>query len=182
MTLIKNKKGFTLLELLVVVLIIGILAAIAMPQYKRAVMKARLSTGIPLTESLFQAEQAYYLAHNEYALNLDDLDLEVPHDDSCERWQDSTGSGYTCNWGSLNIQGNGTSFVFLYPPIWDADGDDYKCYTGYLRILIVDDTGEYQPNERYCLAKTDNRPANGACLDLGGTYANGNSYWNFYKM
>ena len=39
----RNKKGFTLLELLVVVLIIGILASIALPQYTKAVEKAKLS-------------------------------------------------------------------------------------------------------------------------------------------
>ena len=65
----KNKKlnkGFTLIEMLVVVLIIGILAGIALPQYQMAVTKAKIASILPLMRRWKDAMYEYKLQHGDY--------------------------------------------------------------------------------------------------------------------
>ncbi|WP_187980238.1 pilin [Pseudomonas oryzihabitans] len=51
----KAQKGFTLIELMIVVAIIGILAAVAIPQYQNYVIRAKLGNALTAADTLKQA-------------------------------------------------------------------------------------------------------------------------------
>jgi len=59
MKTLNNKKGFTLLEMLVVVLIIGILAGVALPSYRKALIKSKLAQVDAMMDAAKKNVQAY---------------------------------------------------------------------------------------------------------------------------
>lgn len=62
----KNRGGFTLIEVLVVVLIIGILSSIALPQYQKSVVKARIAEAKILVNTLYYSLERYKTEHLAY--------------------------------------------------------------------------------------------------------------------
>ena len=74
---VTSLAGFTLLELLVTVLIIGILAAVALPRYEKAVIKARTVEAQVNLKALTDAQERYWLMYRSYTNTLNDLDVRV---------------------------------------------------------------------------------------------------------
>jgi len=63
---LRSKKGFTLIELMIVVAIIGILAAIAIPNFLRFQAKSKQSEAKTNLGGIFTAQTAYFGEKNTY--------------------------------------------------------------------------------------------------------------------
>ncbi len=65
----RDSKGFTLIELMIVVVIIGILAALAIPRFMRATTRAKQSEAKQILKQIYVMQRAYRQQYETYACN-----------------------------------------------------------------------------------------------------------------
>ena len=133
----KMCKGFTLLEMLVVVLIIGILAAIAIPQYQMSVGRTKFTTLKSFTKTIVESLQRYYMVNNAYPSGYAELDITfddmTPGFSDSEEFEFSVSGGISCTvWFGNNNLINCNRKIFgttMSYYVWRDTNKPYICRT-----------------------------------------------------
>ena len=73
----RNQQGFTLIELMIVVAIIGILAAVALPAYQDYTTRSKVSEGIGLASAAKSAVSEYRVSQADWPTNTGEAGLEA---------------------------------------------------------------------------------------------------------
>lgn len=80
MAFLRRKIGVTLTEVLIVVVILGILATLALPMFVKTIEKAKVGEAISNLNLIRTGQKIYFLEYNEYSPTITDLNIEDPND------------------------------------------------------------------------------------------------------
>ncbi len=131
----RTPKGFTLVELLIVVTIIGILAAVAYPSYNEYVRKGKRAEAKTRLLQLAQLQERYFSENNSYTTNIASLLGTTGTIYSSETNNPSAGYQVSAASGSATGQTIANSFVLTATPQLNQTADT-KCGT-----LTIQHTG-----------------------------------------
>ena len=77
-----NKKAFTLTEVLIVIVILGVLAATALPMLVKTLEKGMVGEAISNLDFIESAQKIYFLANSVFSSDIDSLNIENPNSSS----------------------------------------------------------------------------------------------------
>ncbi|BAL97235.1 type IV pilin protein [Rubrivivax gelatinosus] len=96
-------QGFTLIELAIVVVVLGVLAAVALPSFMDSIRKGRRSDAYAAVAAVQQAQERWRSNHAQYTTSLTDLGLS----------SSSSSGHYTIEIGSSGAAGDTLSSAYV---------------------------------------------------------------------
>ncbi len=119
------RKGFTLVELAVVVVIIGVLAAFGVPRFLESVERSKASESFGYLSALRSAQERFQAREGTYADNIDKLDIQY----SVPKYFDLPADGAIVadedTWSmTLTRKANSAGYTANYTVTFTQDGFD----------------------------------------------------------
>ena len=106
----RSRAGFTLIELMIVVAIIGILAAVAIPSYRRYVVRARSAETFTVLQAIREAEERWFNSDEGNRTYLAADWMPVAPAAGCERNAVNWGVPTDANWTRLGFTPDGPTY------------------------------------------------------------------------
>ena len=111
----RNEKGFTLVELMVVVVIIGILASLAMPRFSQMISRAKTTEAKRILGQIIELEIAYYYKFSVFFAfdNVDapEIDFLLPSNSKFDYKFVDNGDGTGTGTATENVDLNGDADI-----------------------------------------------------------------------
>ncbi len=122
-----NRKGFTLIEMMIVIAIIAVLAAVALPNMLGARKAAAEKSAMSELKTLGTAAEAYYIREGSYPTNTSSFLSDLASKDLLsDYYSDKTGS-YTKSGYTINVtQTTSDEYNIVATPVSAKKGN--KCY------------------------------------------------------
>lgn len=125
---IRRTRGITLIELMIVIVIVGILASIAVPSYRNYMLRSQRTDAMAALLRIAAAQEKFYLQNNTYTTSLGSTGLNLPSSSSEHGW-------YTLSVSGANLTSAYTATATA--PASSPQYKDAKC-----RTFTITETGQ----------------------------------------